>query len=319
VEAKDVIADAVLTPEHILLDIAHGLNVPPKKADGLVQRTAGEAVNKDDLIAGPVGITKRVVRAPRAGHIVVIGDGHVLLEVRNPPFEIRAGLTGTVTNLIPNRGAVIETTGAVVQGNWGNGHMDFGLMQSKLDTPEDELVADSIDVSLRGVFILGGHCKDPLVFKKAAEIPLRGLILSSMDSALLPLVKRMTYPILVLEGFGFHALNAMSYNVLTTNDGREISLNAQEYDHHNGIRPEIVIPLDVPEELEDSSPSAMEFAPGHKVRIARAPHLGKIATIESLPAAPVEFSSGIRAPAAEVLLENNKRTVVPLVNLEMII
>jgi hypothetical protein len=318
VEAKDVIAEAIVAPEHILIDVTRALNVSEQKADSVIQRDAGETVEKGDLIAGPVGLTQRVVRAPSSGQIVIAGGGQVLMQVSNKPYEILAGMTGTITNLIPDRGAVIETIGALVQGIWGNGRMDFGLMQSKLEAPDAQLDPDVLDVSLRGAIILGGHCNSPKVLQKGAEIPLRGLILTSMDAALIPLAQEMEYPIIVLEGFGPHALNAISYNVLTTNQNRELSINAEPVDLFHGKRPEIVIPLDAAEEPEDSTALMEDFAPGHKVRIVRQPHAGRIATIESVYSEPVSFPSGVRALGAQVVLGNKERVTIPLANLEIV-
>jgi len=318
VEARDVIAEARLVPEHILLDVARSLNVSPQKADDLIQRAARENVSQGDLIAGPVGFPQRVVRSPRDGRIVVAGDGQVLLEVNTPPFEIRAGMPGTVTKLIPDRGAVIETNGALVQGVWYNGRAEYGLLQSKLEAPDDQLTSEHLDVSLRGAIVLGGYCADPAVLHQAVEIPLRGLIFASMDSALIPLALSLRLPVLVLEGFGFHALNTMSYNVLVSNHGREVAVNATAFDRYHGTRPEVVIPLDVDAPLEDEAAMVEDFAVGQKVRLVRAPHFGEIGTIAALPAMPVSFQGGLRAPGAEVVLDG-ERLIVPMVNLERVI
>lgn len=318
VEARDPIAEAIMSPEHILLDIARSLRVSAEKADDLIQLAAGEPVNQDDLIAGPVGMTQRVVRAPRSGRIVVAGDGLVLLQVNNAPFEIYAGMPGTVTDLIPDRGAVIETTGALVQGIWGNGKAEFGLMQVKTTAADSQLTVDDMDVSLRGAIILGGYCADPRVLHKATDIPLRGLILGSMDSALIPIAEKITIPILVLEGFGYHPINAIGYNVLTSNNGREVALNAEPLDHYRGIRPEIVIPLDVSSEPADASSSVEDFTPGQQVRIVREPGTGKTGTIASLSREPIAFPNGVRALAAEVMLAEDERTTIPLLNLERV-
>jgi hypothetical protein len=319
VEARDIIAEAILAPEHTLLDISRNLNVSAEKADDLIQLSAGESVNKGDLIAGPAGITQRVVRAPQNGRIVLAGDGIVLMQVNSTPHEIRAGMPGTITNLIPERGAVIETYGALVQGVWGNGHAEFGLMQAKLASPDEHFLNEHLDVSLRGGILVAGYCADAQVLQKAAEIPLRGLIFASMDSALIPVALKMPYPILVLEGFGYHPMNAIGYNVLTSNSRKEISLNAAHLDLDQGIRPEVVIPLDVTNELEDTSQSVDDFALGNHVRIIRAPHVGKVGTIESLSPRAIIFPSGVRAVGAEVKLENGEHSTVPLANLEKIV
>ena len=319
VEVKTAVAEAVLEPKHILLNIASALGISNEKADELIQRTTGERINKDDLIAGPVGVMRRVVRAPQNGEIVMVGDGQVLIEVKQPAYQIHAAIPGTVVELIPNRGAVVETIGAVVQGVWGNRHSAFGLIQSKLSSPDDVLSSDQLDMSQRGAILLGGHCADPRVFQKATEIPLRGLILTSMASSLLPLARKKNFPILVLEGFGRRSLNIMSYNVLTTNKEREIAINAEPFDHATGARPEVVIPLKADEDRVGESPIGEEIAPGTKIRVIRPPHAGRIATIERLFQEPIQLPSGLHADVALVSFENDQQATVPIANMEVIV
>ena len=91
--------------------------------------------------------------------------------------------------------------------------------------------------------ILGGYCDDPKSLRNAADIPVKGMILSSMSGSLVPLAKKMPYPIVVLRGFGFQPLNSASFKLLTTNQNREVSINAISFDHFSGTRPEIIIPL----------------------------------------------------------------------------
>jgi len=319
VEVKTAIAEAVLEPKHILLDIANSLGISKHKADDLIQRTSGERINKGDLIAGPVGVLQRVVRAPQNGEIVMVGEGQVLIEVKQPAQQIYAGMPGTVVNLIPDRGAVVETIGAVVQGFWGNRHSAYGLIQSKVTSPDDVLSPDQLDMSQRGAILLGGHCDDPQVFQKATEIPLRGLILTSMASSLLPLARKKSFPILVLEGFGRRSLNIMSYNVLTTNKEREVAVNAEPFNPSEGTRPEVVIPLKADEDRLGESPIGEDIAPGKKVRVIRAPHAGRIATVERIFQEPVELPSGIHADVALVSFEKDQQATVPIANMEVIL
>jgi len=322
VEARSVIAEAVLEPEHILMNIARGLNVSPQQADGLMQRSNGEIINKGDLLAGPIGMTRRVVRAPKAGKTILVGEGQILMEVDNTPFKMLAELPGTVTALIPDRGAVIETTGAIVKGLWGNGKMAFGLMQSKLQNPDDELNANQLelDVSLRDAIILGGHCSDAKVLGKAAEIPLRGLILTSMTSSLIPQARKMPYPIILLEGFGRRQLNTISYNILTNNDNREIVINAKSGGPSNSTGPEIVIPLEGSREPDEPVIEIEKFIPGQKIRITRDPHAAHTGTIKSINQDTTTFPSGLNLPAASIVLtQSEEQITVPLANLEVIV
>src|SRR4030067_1851252 len=79
VRPSDVVAEALLRPEHLLLEIGRGLGLAPKEADHYIQRRAGDEVGEGDVIAGPVGIGRRVVRAPQAGTVVLAGEGGGLM------------------------------------------------------------------------------------------------------------------------------------------------------------------------------------------------------------------------------------------------
>ena len=317
VNATDVIAEANLAPEHLLLDIARGLGLPASKADTFIQHHAGDEVQEGDVVAGPVGVARRVVRAPRPGHVVIAGSGQILLEVESQHFELRAGIPGVVTELIPDRGAEIETTGALIQGIWGNGHIDIGLLSVLASFPQDELSPDRLDVSLRGLVIMGGFCGKAEVLQNAADIPLRGLILSSLDSSLVSLAAKMRYPIVVIEGFGNIPMNSTAYKLLSTNDRREVVVNAESWDHYANVRPEIVIPLPASHQL--ALPNETDsFTPGQQVRVISAPYRGTIGTIHSLLPGRTALKSGIRALAADVRLESGESAVLPLTNLEVL-
>jgi hypothetical protein len=317
VNATDVIAEANLAPEHLLLDLARGLGLPPNKADASLQYRAGEEVQEGDVIAGPVGIARRVIRAPRSGRIVLAGSGQVLLEVESRHFELRAGLPGIVTELIPDRGVEIETTGALIQGVWGNGPIDIGLLGVVSANPQDELTAQQLDVSQRGLVIVGGYCGAGEALEYAADIPLRGLIIPSMDSTLVPQALKLRIPVVVLEGFGNIPMNNTAYKLLATNDRREVVVNAESRDRYANTRPEIVIPLPASSQLPLPNETDT-FSLGQLVRITSAPYRGTIGTISALLPGRTTLKSGIRVVAAEVRLEGGEDTVLPLTNLEVL-
>ncbi len=134
---------------------------------------------------------------------------------------------------------VIRTAGALIQGVWGNGRIDNGLMVTLIEKPEDVLVANRLDVSLRGSVILAGQVRDLEALKAAADLPVRGLILSSMPSSLIEAAYKMRYPILVTEGFGAMPMNSAAFKLLTTNNKREVTVNADHFDRYTGNRPEV--------------------------------------------------------------------------------
>src|SRR5512135_947565 len=71
VTAAEVIGEANLTPDHLLLDVARGLGVSPSEADKNIKKQQGEDVAVGDVIAETAGLVRRVVRAPQPGQVVL--------------------------------------------------------------------------------------------------------------------------------------------------------------------------------------------------------------------------------------------------------
>jgi hypothetical protein len=206
---------------------------------------------------------------------------------------------------LPERGVVIQTAGALIQGVWGNGRIDNGLMVSLLEKPDDILTASRLDVSLRGSVILGGHARDLETLKAAAELPVRGLILSSLLSPLIVPAYQMRYPIIVMDGFGAMPMNSAAFKLLTTNNKREVTVNAEHFDRYSGNRPEVIIPL--PVSSEPPEPNDFEtFSVGQTVRLRRPPNAGMVGSDKST-AGLSTLPTGLRAPAAKSSLKTARR------------
>ncbi len=317
VTATDVIAETYLPEQHTLLDVRRALGISSvSKAQSLIQRREGEKVQKGDVIAETGGLLSRVIRAPVDGVVVAVGGGQVWIEALGEPFKLRAGMPGTITDVITDRGAIIEASGALVQGAWGNGLIDLGLMISLARTPDDELTRDRLDVSMRGGVVLGGICDKADVLKTAADLKLRGLILASINPGLLRAARALKFPLIVVEGFGRIPFNPTAYRVLTTNEKRDAALNATAWDAYTGERPEIIIPL--PAAGGDMAPDTIEYRPGQVVRIQGSSYWGQTATIQAVRPGSVALPNGLRAPAAELRLENGDRALIPLANLDVL-
>ncbi len=317
VNPTDVIAEANFAREHVLLDVARTFGVSANAADKLIKVNQGDKLAQGALVAEMRGLAPRSIKAPRAGRVMVAGGGQVLMEVGDARIELRAGLPGVVTQIIPERGAVIRTAGALIQGTWGNGRIDNGLMVSLIEKPDAELSADRLDVSLRGSVILGGRVRDIETLRAASELPVRGLIVSSLISSLLQTAVQMRYPIIALDGFGAMPMNTAAFTLLTGNNKREVTVNAEHFDRYGGNPPEVIIPLPISSEPEEPNPY-QAFAVGQRVRMRRSPHPGMLGAISNLPDGLSVLPSGLRAPAAEVKLENGESALVPLVNLEVV-
>jgi hypothetical protein len=315
VNSSDVIAQADVPAGHIALDIRRGLGISKvNEAERCIVRQPGERLEKGDVIAEVGGLFSRIVRAPIAGEVVAISGGQVLLRTRTTTVGVTAGFNGIVGSLIPEYGAVIETDGALIQGVWGNGRMDSGLLLIVAASPDDEFTSQKVDVSMRGAVVLGGHCSSADVLRACGDLPLRGLVLSSMTADLIPVAEKLAYPIMVIEGFGKLAFDWAAFKLLSTSEKRDVSV----YAVHNpggGERPELIIPLPAPGE---PAPETAYFEQGQTVRVQGPPYAGKIGTIIQVRQGLFTLPNGLKVLAADVQLNGDTRVTIPLANLEVI-
>ncbi len=315
VSAADVIAQASVPSAHMILDIRRGLGIArASEAERCIVRQQGDRLEKGDIIAESNGFLSRFVRAPVAGEVVAVFGGQVLLRTGATTVEVQAGMAGTVLEIVPEFGAVIETNGGLIQGVWGNGRADNGPLMVVAKSPSDELTGQAVDVSMRGAIVLAGHCADADALRAGADFALRGLILSSMPARLLPVASSMKYPILLVEGFGRFPYNRVAFDLLATSEKRDVSVDAA-FDPQGGRRPELVVHLPA---AGQAPLEADYFAPDQTVRIQGAPYAGKIGKIVQLKQAYFSLPNGLNVQAADVQLDDNTRVTVPLANLEVI-
>lgn len=316
VSPTDVVAEAITEPEHILLDIRRGLGLSAEEADKYLTVQGGDQVSEGDVLAGPVGVTRRVVRSPHDGVVVVAGEGQILLQRDTPPYELKAAYQGVITELIDDRGVTIEASGTLIQGVWGNGHSSYGLLNVLAQAPDETLMAAQLDVSRRGSVILGGHCEDEAVLQAGTDLPLRGLIFASMKARLIPIALQVEYPVIVIEGFGKIPMNSAAFKLLASSDRRDLTINADRWDRYTGTRPEVI--LAIQENIRTELPLESDIiAPGKRVRVVSPPYQGKLATVASIPSSLSILPSGVSAAAANVRFEDGETALVPLANLDL--
>lgn len=316
VTATDVIGEVLLPGDHLIVDVRRALGLTrPGEAEKLIDRHTGERLQKGDIIAETSGILPRVVRSSADCQIVAIANGQVVLETTPVKQAIKAGFNGTVTEVMPERGAVIETNGVLVQGVWGNQQADYGLLLVLAKTPDEELTRGRLDVSMRGAVVLAGHAAQPDALQAAAELPLRALILASMSADLIPLASSLSVPILLIEGFGRIPMNDAAYQLIASNEKRDVCVNACSWNPLTGDRPEIIIPL--PAAGLETRETA-ELTPGTRVRILNLPYQGRIGTIVYVRPGIATLPNGLHAQVANVQLENDEVVVIPLQNLDVL-
>ncbi|HEY9075880.1 MAG TPA: hypothetical protein VIO61_05015 [Anaerolineaceae bacterium] len=316
VNANDVIGRAMVDYRHLLVDVQKVLSLKPgTDVDALIECKVGDVIQKGDVLARRKGVFARYLRSSVQGEILSITGGKVLIQTIGTAVDLFAGFPGIVKEVLPERGVILEVNGALIQGVWGNGRLDNGVLISILKSPADELERGQLDISLRGSIVLAGHCSHPEILQAAGELGLRGLILSSCTSNLIQAASACRFPILVCEGFGKLPYNPVTYRLVTSNEKRDVCLNAVAWDSFTGDRPEMVIPLPaegaVPKETDT-------FNRDQIVRIQGHPYTGKVGKLVQVRSEMTLLENGLRTRTADVMLEDNQQVLVPLLNLEVI-
>jgi hypothetical protein len=308
VNSTDVIAETHLQGRHLLVDVRRALGLTRLDPnERLVDRQVGEKLQKGDVLAQTSGLFSRVVRAPADGVVATVTGGRVLLELDSPSSPLLAGMIGEVVEVIPELGAVLETNGALARCSWGNDKVDQGVMLNLINNPDEELQRSRIDVSMRGAVVLAGICTQADALRAAAELPLRGLILSSMTSDLIPLAEKLSFPIVLMEGFGKIPMNAPAFKLLSSLEKRDVVINA--------VNGEIIVPLPAG---GSQAPETDVFKPGQTVRIHGAPYSGKVGLLVQIRPGLTRLPNGLRVVAGDVRLEEKTEVItVPLNNLDV--
>lgn len=324
VESNDVVARAEARTAHRLVDVARALGVPPARACQYLSRPEGAPVRRGERVASRtawLGLGWRTVTSPVDGRLIFCDQGQALFAAISL-MEVRAGLPGTVLSVNPGRGALIETTGALLEGLWGNAREAFAVMETVGDGPAVVLTADLVDASMRGAILAAGSVADAAALKAAVAVGVRGLVLGSVPAELLPALQALPVAALVVEGLGSAGFSAPAYALLAGNARHEVWLNARPIDRAAGARPEVIIPQPAGPEPPPPPQEGEPVEPGKRVRLLRGPEAGRIGEVVNLSGRPVTLPSGLRAPVAAVALDDRtglRPTVtVPLANLELL-
>lgn len=315
VRAVDPIAEDVVYPEHVFIDAVRGLGVSQDRVESLMQCKPGMRVQSGDLLAGPIGFPKRVIRAPKNGKVLYTGKGQILIGLEESCKQLLAGYPGEVVELITDRGVRIRTHGSLVQGVWGNGIIGEGEIELLPTSGETGITHRDLKSNHKGKVIVSEYCNDPPLFDRAIETGLKGLVFASLDPLVVRKAAEALIPVLIIEGFGEKPMNKRAQQILQDSRGKIATINAEPWDHRAGTRPEVVIPTTVMGDLT-SLEDFQFYEPGKSVRVISFTGQNRCGILIDF-VGRVRFPGGFYADAAKVKFEDITM-IVPLLNIELI-
>ena len=342
VSADTVVAQTFMEGDVFPMKVASALGAQPTDLPGLMLRNVGDAVRKNEPIArskGIFGMMRTEAKSSADGVIESVSDSTGMVIVRGPrmPIEVRAYVAGTVVEVLPGEGAVVENTVALVQGIFGIGGEVHGPVAMAGAAPDDELDADDITPAMRGCVVVGGARMTAAAIRKAKDVGAAAIVSGGIDDqdlrdflghdigVAVTGSERMGITLIVTEGFGSIAMAARTFALLASHAGKTASVNGATQIRAGVMRPEIVVPLDAAGAGASGGPAvaaggatAGMLEIGTVVRIIRDPHFGVIGTVTALPEQPAVLGSGSKARVLEVAASGGQRLTVPRANVELI-
>jgi hypothetical protein len=334
VSAEQIVAATALPGNIQSVNVAHRLSLQPSEVAEAMLKGEGDGVEEGEEIARAaafLGLLKSSCEAPTAGTIESISSvtGEVFFREPPIPVEIAAYVDGTVVEVLPGEGAVVECHAALVQGILGIGGEAHGPLRLLAEDRGQELSAEAMDESCRGLVLVGGSHADAAAMRRAAEVGAAGLVVGGVDQADLeqfmgePLGVAITgqeevgTTVILTEGFGVLHMAERTFALLKEREGKKAAINGATQIRAGVIRPEVIVPEAATEQAAAADVSS-GIDVGSVVRIIREPHFGALATVTGLPEQlqKIETEASVRVLEAE--LTGGERVCLPRANVELI-
>lgn len=336
VSPDDVVAKTDLPGNVQMVNVANQLNIDAEDVQEAMISKEGTVVQKGDMIAetkGLFGLFKSNVTAPVDGTIEVISDttGQVVIREAPIPVEIDAYMSGSIKDVIPEEGVVIESEGVFIQGIFGIGGESRGDLEIIVDSREDEITEELITPELAGKIVVGGSFISLKAYKKAIQMKVAGIVVGGFNYFDLEDILGYTLGVaitgsedlvtslIVTEGYGKIRMGSQTFELLKEHHGKFASVNGATQIRAGVIRPEIVIPLTKDQLKGDhkDADASEGIQAGSLVRVIRAPYFGRMGKVVDLPSElrKMESETMVRVAIIEI---DNKNVEIPRANLEMV-
>jgi len=329
------IVDTKIPGVPYVVNAANELGVFPKSLGEYMMKDVGESVSEGEQIAGFTaffGLMKKHVLSPIDGYIETVSkvSGQIILREDPVPLMVNAYISGKVVEVMEREGAVVETNAALVQGIFGIGGETHGRIKILMDDPKTRLTVDLITPECKGKVLVGGSLVTKDFIEKAANIGAVGIVTGGIRD--IDLEEILGYEIgvaitghediglklIITEGFGMMAMNPRTLEIFKEFEGQMAAMNGSTQIRAGVIRPEVIIPHQLPAKKEVENELAGGMKPGTQIRIIREPHFGALGTVINLHVDLKKVATESYVRVVEVKLESGKRVMVPRANVEII-
>ncbi len=333
---QQVVAQAMLPGVLQTIKIAEKLGIEPQDVPSLLKLKIGDAVAKDQLIAEGkklFGFFKApTVSSEFVGTLESISEvtGNLLIREPSTPVDVTAYIQGTIKDVMPNEGVVVETRCAMIQGIFGVGGERVGTIRVAVADGGKVLDASDILDSDAGKILIGGSGMTFEAIAKASKLGVTGIVAGGLkDSDLTKFLgfeigvaitgqEQINLTLMVTEGFGYLGMAERTFALFKSLEGKTASINGATQIRAGVIRPEIISPIAEDVKLAEQSAETFELKVGTPIRVIREPYFGKLGSVTELPAQLVVLESGTEVRVLRAKLGDGEEVTVPRANVEII-
>ena len=317
------------------VDVAFDLGCKPSEVRQNLLRREGQEIKRGAMLAkkGQQGaFYTRTCLSPISGVITDVDDRTGLVTIARPFKEVvvKGYISGTIAEIIPQRGVIISTPAVSLTGVFGLGSEAHGDIAVLVDDANQILEADAITKEHAEKIIVGGSFVTNEALQKALEVGVAGVVTGTasyfnlVDSLGVKLGIGITgqenigMTVILMEGFGTLAMRDHAWQTLKALEGKRASINGATQIRAGAIRPEIIVPFpDYKGELMEPEAIDEELSLGQRVRIISDPYFGAVGTIDDVPREPGRVESESLVPIVKVALESGEKVLVPRQNVEV--
>lgn len=331
-----VVAKTDLPGNIVPINVANVLGVAANEVRGCMLKQEGEAIEKNEkiaLYASFFGLFKNHAIASITGTIENISDvtGQVLLREPPIPIEVKAYVDGTIVEVIPNEGVVVETEGSFIQGIFGLSGERSGEIVMVADNPTQELTADLIKPEHKGKVLVGGSYIRLDAIKKAMSLNVSAVVVGGVDDKDIRELlgydigvaitghEKMATTLITTEGFGEMNMADRTFNLFKENAGKRASINGATQIRAGVMRPEVIIPLVGDKKMNRTDEGeARSLQIGDPIRIIREPRFGELGTITEMVSEQMKMESETMVRVFRAKIASGEEILVPRANVERI-
>ncbi len=336
VTPDDVVARTHLPGNVVPLNVANKLGIPPEDLELVMTKKPGDAIVAGEEIALKKSFIKFFSSSCDAtvdGTIESVSKitGQILQRGHPIPVEVKAYISGVVSEIVPEEGVVVSCFGSFMQGIFGIGGETYGNLM--MGTPDNHTVLTDklITSEMAGKIVVGGSRVTAAALNKAIEMDVRGIVVGGFDDkdlrdflgydigVAITGAEDTTTTLVVTEGFGEISMAGKTFDLLKAHEGEMACMNGATQIRAGVIRPEVVIPsADITSIADATKAEITGLAIGSPVRVIRHPYFGRLGSVTDLPSPLQVLESESKARVLEVELEDGERALVPRANVEMI-